>query len=640
MKQISVLILLVIMQLTLFSQNTYLMQLNKNLTNSRVSVIPTANEEIAIWIANDLEIHKFDKCGNSLWNKKFDFPDFLPSWLQNNMIITKSGGYAFLTRETTEATISSRVTMLDALGNVIWSNVYTNSSFSISSYSLMEDSFGHLFIFGNTDPLGGGTSYNLLIKLKANGAQLWSKAYNHGGIWGQAIVTTDNGVLMRTGSRLIKLNNLGNVQWTSQNWIAGSSYYFAPVEVSDGYIFTRTTNGNSSVHFLKIDKSGNQLWGGTKTLNFSGINRELLKKANGNIVSVFNKTINGKNLPTIIEFDKDLNVVATSSIQVSQPNLELISNDINFMNNEIPILVGTIDSLGNTKPFIAKLNTNYQSGCDTVLPISFGTGTTTHSFINTTGQPVNITEINTIFNPTPFTVTTRFLCNSSQLSINLGKDITLCPNSSITLKNLDPTIFDTFLWSTGETSPSISLNSAGSYWLTATEKCTGIRLSDTINITIQNFPNPTSLSNDTILCLNNSILLNAQHIGGIYKWQDGSVEQYFSALIPDLYSVDITYEGCTKRFYSEVRGCEEYIIPNVFTPNGDGLNDLFEIIYNGDQKYNLMIYNRWGQQIFKSNNKTRFWNGEVKGKKATAGSYYYVFSLGDQPVKGSLTLFR
>tara|TARA_B100000809_G_C15134736_1_gene530072 strand:+ start:1867 stop:3378 length:1512 start_codon:yes stop_codon:yes gene_type:complete len=503
----------------------------------------------------------------------------------------------------------------------------------------MEDNIGNLFIYGNTSLLGGGTNYNTIIKIQANGAQLWAKNYNHGGIWGQAITTSDNGLLVRTGSRLIKLNSLGDVQWTSQNWVSGFYYYYAPIEVSDGYIFTATLNINGSINYLKIDKLGNQLWGGAKTLNFEGINRKLLKKANGNIVSVFNKVINGKNLPTIIEFDKDLNLVATNSIQVSQPDIELIGYDINFV-NDLPVLEGTIDSLGSSKPFIAKLNTNYQSGCDTILPVSFGLLAISNSLISTTAQSGNITEVSSVFNTTSFTITRSILCSSSLLSINIGKDTTLCPNSNITLKNLDPTLFDTFLWPTNETGASISVNNSGEYWVTATDNCTGATLSDTINIAVLDFPDPINFTKDTIFCLDNYILLDAEHPGGSYAWNDGSVSSYFLASYPDLYAVDITYQGCIKRFFANVKGCEKYIIPNVFTPNNDGSNDLFKIVYNGDREYHLLIYNRWGQLLFESNDKNQHWDGKIKSKEVPEGSYYYIFSLEELYVKGTLSLFR
>ncbi|MGB0888517.1 MAG: gliding motility-associated C-terminal domain-containing protein [Vicingaceae bacterium] len=640
MKKLGAFVLLVAFQLTVLSQNTFIMQLNKSVNSSQIVVIPSQNDEISVWVADSLELYKFDKCGNSLWNKKFDFPDFKNTHF-GNIISTQNGGYAFMTRETTGTTISSRVTVLDALGNIIWSKVYSISSTSISAYSLMEDDVGNLFIYGNTSPLGGGTHHNLIVKIQANGNQLWAKHYNHGGIWGKAILTSDNGILARTGSRLIKLNSLGDVQWTSQNWVSGFYHYYAPVEVSDGYIFTASVSPTGFIKFMKIDKFGNQLWGGGKILNFEGVNRKLVKKSNGNIVAVFNKTVNGKNLPTAIEFDKDLNVVKTSSIQTSQPNIKLTGYDINFVNNNnTPVLTGTLDSLGTYKPFIAKLDSNYQSGCDTVLPVSFGTQTVVNSLISTTSQSVNLSDVNSIFNPISFTVNSSILCSSSQLSINLGNDTTLCPNTSITLKNLDASIFDTFLWSTNETSPTISVNSSGTYWVTATDNCTGISFNDTVNVAIQNFSDPANLQKEAILCLDSLVLLDATYPGGTYKWNDGSISPYFSASTLGNYFVDVTYQGCVKRFFTEVISCENYIIPNVFTPNNDGLNDFFKIVYNGNQKYQLNIYNRWGQSLFESNDKNHFWDGKTNSKKVPAGSYFYIFSLGSETVKGSLSLFR
>lgn len=44
----------------------------------------------------------------------------------------------------------------------------------------------------------------------------------------------------------------------------------------------------------------------------------------------------------------------------------------------------------------------------------------------------------------------------------------------------------------------------------------------------------------------------------------------------------------------------ELFIPNVFTPNSDGLNDLFEVVYNGKESYNLEVFDRWGKPLFRS----------------------------------------
>lgn len=91
----------------------------------------------------------------------------------------------------------------------------------------------------------------------------------------------------------------------------------------------------------------------------------------------------------------------------------------------------------------------------------------------------------------------------------------------------------------------------------------------------------------------------------------------------------------------------EFLIPNIFTPNNDGQNDFFEIKVNGYKNYLLKIYNRWGQLIFSSDNRSNYWNGKVEqtNKDAPDGTYYYILELTDNIDKhsiyrGFLTLLR
>ena len=63
--------------------------------------------------------------------------------------------------------------------------------------------------------------------------------------------------------------------------------------------------------------------------------------------------------------------------------------------------------------------------------------------------------------------------------------------------------------------------------------------------------------------------------------------------------------------------------PNAFSPDGDGVNDHFQIRGQGVEDYNLEIYNRWGQMVFQSENISTKWNGEYRGKQVPIGTYVY-----------------
>lgn len=69
----------------------------------------------------------------------------------------------------------------------------------------------------------------------------------------------------------------------------------------------------------------------------------------------------------------------------------------------------------------------------------------------------------------------------------------------------------------------------------------------------------------------------------------------------------------------------EIIPPNVFTPNGDGINDLFEIKTSGIENYHCLIFDRWGVKVFETTNAGNYWDGRTtSGMPCPDGTYYYL----------------
>jgi gliding motility-associated-like protein len=64
-------------------------------------------------------------------------------------------------------------------------------------------------------------------------------------------------------------------------------------------------------------------------------------------------------------------------------------------------------------------------------------------------------------------------------------------------------------------------------------------------------------------------------------------------------------------------------VPNAFTPNGDGTNEFFSPIVYDVSDYTFEIYNRWGEQIFETNNRKAGWNGRIKDQNAPDGVYIW-----------------
>ena len=86
----------------------------------------------------------------------------------------------------------------------------------------------------------------------------------------------------------------------------------------------------------------------------------------------------------------------------------------------------------------------------------------------------------------------------------------------------------------------------------------------------------------------------------------------------------------------------ELFIPNVFSPNDDGVNDAFVIRYLGSEPFSMEVFDRWGRRMFETPVFTENgWNGRTSdGSLASEGVYYYVITVGEESYKGNVTLLR
>jgi gliding motility-associated-like protein len=86
-------------------------------------------------------------------------------------------------------------------------------------------------------------------------------------------------------------------------------------------------------------------------------------------------------------------------------------------------------------------------------------------------------------------------------------------------------------------------------------------------------------------------------------------------------------------------------IPNAFTPNGDGINDKVFVRGFGISKLTWRIYNRWGELVFETNDRTQGWDGTFKGARQPKEVYHYTLSVQysdntRHEKKGDITLLR
>ncbi|HEX5023976.1 MAG TPA: PKD domain-containing protein, partial [Agriterribacter sp.] len=125
------------------------------------------------------------------------------------------------------------------------------------------------------------------------------------------------------------------------------------------------------------------------------------------------------------------------------------------------------------------------------------------------------------------------------LTVDLGKDTTICAGSLLTLDAGNPGA--TYLWNTGETTRTITANSAQTYIVTvANGSCSG---SGSIKVDISTTL-PVTLGNDTTICTGSSITLNAGYPGALYTWGTGEVSQTLTVNAAGTYNVTVNKNGC------------------------------------------------------------------------------------------------
>ncbi|MCW8898593.1 MAG: gliding motility-associated C-terminal domain-containing protein, partial [Flavobacteriales bacterium] len=182
----------------------------------------------------------------------------------------------------------------------------------------------------------------------------------------------------------------------------------------------------------------------------------------------------------------------------------------------------------------------------------------------------------------------------------------------------------------------------GVYWVQVTNSCGSS--TDTININYNPLP-IVYLGNDTTLCQGETLLLDATLPNATYLWQDNTTNPTFNVTQQGVYWVQVTVNNCSKMdtLILNDGDCEILLeIPNVFTPNNDGINDLFvPVTSKGIVSMNTVIYNRWGNKIYETNKLSINWDGH----DVSDGTYFWVILYTDikgikNTLKGYVTILK
>ncbi len=222
--------------------------------------------------------------------------------------------------------------------------------------------------------------------------------------------------------------------------------------------------------------------------------------------------------------------------------------------------------------------------------------------------------------------------------ISIIPDTVLCNKVQL---EITPIIGMKYLWSNNDTGAITNVYSKGAYWVKAQYPfCYN---ADTIYV--NQMPKPdVFIGEDTFLCKDQ--LLRAPFAQS-YLWSNGSTQNSIIVTEPGVYFVRIQNNNCFNSDTIEFTPCLKLVeyIPNSFSPNNDGINDLFQPIISNAKSIKMSIFNRWGELIFEKTNEQPFWDGNFKNQTCQEGVYMYSLTIIDLQEKkhfkrGTLSLLR
>lgn len=227
--------------------------------------------------------------------------------------------------------------------------------------------------------------------------------------------------------------------------------------------------------------------------------------------------------------------------------------------------------------------------------------------------------------------------------IDLGNDTTICEGDFFTI-DLDKD-YDDYSWNDGDKKPTKDIHYNGEYSIKVKKNGCTIN-SDTLKVDRILLPRILETSNDTLICENAPLLLKvrATHYDGLL-WHDSQTDTMTMVRHAGIYWINAINEcgviSDSIKVESEDCLCEEYL-PNVFTPNGDRLNDSFGYHSNCEpvKYYELKIFNRWEQLMFESRDYKERWDGTYAGRTCPTGVYSYLLIVQYKHDLGKRTIKR
>lgn len=584
--------------------------------------------------ANTMEIFvlKLDPNGNFIWVKQLGETAAGSGQGRGSAILTDQVGNVFIGGTyhgvgdfdpgssvfnigTSSAAACVFVTKLDINGNLVWVRTTEGGSFT-PDIAMVLDNSGNVYVTGgfvgitDFDP-GPGTytltstsivSTNIFIfRFNSTGNFNWAKMMNGGPGFGASITTDNGGNIYSTGKFAGTVDFDPGAGTAELVYTGTADIYISKLSTAGIYLGSKMLGGNSESEGTGIvaDANGNIYITGTfsSTVDFdpSASTYELMSSGDadafvtkidmvGRLSWAVKMGKTGKARSNAIIIDLSGNVYTTGQFDQA--------SDFDFGPSDF-----TLSSNGNTDMFIHKITNCVNSNPGSITAAACSSYTLNGQTYTATGTYTQ-------------TLTNVSGCDSMViLNLTIGIRKTL----------LDVTVCENYTWN------GHIYSNPGMY----TDTLTDMNGCDSI-VTLK-----LNISSNSAATVYDTICAGQNYFGytrsGIYT---------------DVFS---SATGCdsTRILNLTVKPhCIPFSIPNAFTPNSDGWNDVFKPATTDEiSDYSMIIFNRFGQKLFESRSHLSGWNGTSKGKEQPAGSYIYIIRYKNKngisnEEKGTVLLLR
>ena len=310
-----------------------------------------------------------------------------------------------------------------------------------------------------------------------------------------------------------------------------------------------------------------------------------------------------------------INASTTGTYSVTVSNAACSASDAISIN----VVPGPTDLLTNASRCIGE-SVTLDAG-NTGSTYLWSTNATTQSISVSTTAIYSVTVTNNTGCSASFDADVQFIAPPS---VNLGLDTVLCEGQVLVLDAGNPGA--TYAWSNGAVTRTIAVGQPGTYTVNVSNGLCS--RSDAITVLFN--PSPvrmavrefhTSLDDEP-----RYVVIDAGNPGSQHQWSTGETTQVIMASAYGWYYVHVTnaYDCSGQDSARVIEYCPATIfIPNTFTPNGDGTNDIFIPMGKSIAEMRLMVFDRWGELLFESDDPEVGWDGTYQGEYVKNDMYVW-----------------